>query len=125
MRYHGLIFIKNKILKESLEQSSRDDGSFCKDDSVLDYKVDRNVNSQCIVLPTGINSLAHYLFELITRLFYVKNKKNIKIIINDKISKDNIDILLNYGIKKNQILIKPILENWKIKELIFSYPFLL
>ncbi len=115
MRYHGLIFIKNKILKESLEQSSRDDGSFCKDDSVLDYKVDHNVNSQCIVLPTGINSLAHYLFESITRLFYVKNKKNIKIIINDKISKDNIDILLNYGIKKNQILIKPIQKIGKLK----------
>jgi len=119
LRYHGLIFIKNKILKESLEQSSRDDGSFCKDDSVIDYKVNRNVNSQCIVLPTGVNSLAHYLFESITKLYNVKNNKNIKVIINDKISNDIVDILLNYGIKKKQILIKPILENWKIKELIF------
>ncbi len=36
-----------------------------------------------------------------------------------KFLKITLIILLNYGIKKNQILIKPILENWKIKELIF------
>jgi capsular polysaccharide biosynthesis protein len=52
-------------------------------------------------------------------LYYVKSKKNIKVIINNKISEDIVEILLAYGIKKNQILIKPIFENWKIKELVF------
>ena len=38
---------------------------------------------------------------------------------NDKIAKHIIEILLSYGFKKKQILIKPVSENWKIKELIF------
>ena len=118
LRYHGLIFVDNRIIKESLENSWYDQ-NFYKDESVLNYKIHRNVNSQCIVLSTGTNNLAHYLFESIVKLYYVKSNKNIKVVINNKISKDIVKILLAYGIKNNQILIKPILENWKIKELVF------
>ena len=118
LRYHGLIFVGNRIVKESLENSWYDQ-NFYKNANVLNCKIDRNVDSQCIVLSTGTNNLAHYLFESIIKLYYVRNNKNIKVIINNKISKDIVEILLAYGVKKNQILIKPILENWKIKDLVF------
>jgi hypothetical protein len=118
LRYHGLIFVDNRIIKESLENSWYDQ-NFYKDESVLNYKIHRNVDFQCIVLSTGTNNLAHYLFESIVKLQYVKTNQNIKVIINNKISEDIVKILLAYGIKNNQILKKPILENWKIKELVF------
>ncbi len=63
LRYHGLIFIKNKILKESLDKDSMSMNFIVIALRVLIIKWTDNVNSQCIVLPTGINSLAHYLFE--------------------------------------------------------------
>lgn len=118
LRYHGLIFINNKILNESIKDSWYDNNYLGSSD-ILDYKIDRNINDQCLVLSTGTNSLGHYLFESIIKLYYVKNNKDIKIIINNKISKDVIEILLSYGFKKHQILIKPIFENWRIKELVF------
>lgn len=118
LRYHGLIFINNKILNESIKDSWYDNNYLGSPD-ILDYKIDRNINDQCLVLSTGTNSLGHYLFESIIKLYYVKNNKNIKIIINNKISKDIIEILLGYGFKKNQILTKPISENWRIKKLVF------
>lgn len=118
LRYHGLIFVDNRIIKESLENSWYDQ-NFYKDESVLNYKIHRNVDFQCIVLSTGTNNLAHYLFESIVKLHYAKTNKNIKVVINNKISEDIVKILLAYGIKNNQILKKPILENWKIKELVF------
>jgi hypothetical protein len=118
LRYHGLIFVNNRMIKESLKNSWYDQ-NFFKDESVINYKIHRNVDSQCIVLSTGTNNLAHYLFESIVKLYYVKNNKNIKVVINNKISKDIVKILFAYGIKNNQILIKPLLENWRIKELVF------
>jgi len=117
LRYHGLIFVNNKILNESIKDSWYDNNYLGSPD-ILDYKIDQNINDQCLVLSTGTNSLGHYLFESIIKLYYVKNNNNIKIIINNKISKDIIEILLSYGFKKNQILIKPIFENWRIKELV-------
>ena len=92
LRYHGLFFVDNRIIKESLENSWYDQ-NFYKDESVLKYKINRNVDSRCIVLSTGTNNLAHYLFESIVKLYYVKSNKNIKVIINNKISEDIVEIL--------------------------------
>ena len=118
VRYHGLIMTNNHTIKESIDNSWYDE-NILKSTDLTNYKINKIIDGQCIMLSTGTNNLAHYLFESFTKLYYVKNNKKIKIIINDKISKYIIEILLAYGIKKNQILIKPINDNWKIKELIF------
>ncbi len=118
LRYHGLILIDNNVLKESVENSWYDEKYF-KNTNLLNYNVDKRLNYTCIVLSTGTNNLAHYLFESLTKLYYVKNNKEIKVIINEKIAKHILEILYAYGLRKNQILVKPINENWQIKKLIF------
>jgi hypothetical protein len=118
LRFHGLMMVNNSTIKESIDNSWYDE-NILNYTNLNDYKINRIIEGQCIVLSTGTNNLAHYLFESFTKLYYLKNNKKIKIIINDKISKYIVEILLAFGIKRNQILIKPINENWKIKELIF------
>ena len=118
LRFHGLMMVNNSTIKESVDNSWYDE-NILKYTNLTNYKINRIIEGQCIVLSTGTNNLAHYLFESFTKLYYVKTNKKIKIIINDKISKYIVEILLAFGIKRNQILIKPINENWKIKELIF------
>jgi len=115
VRGHGLIVIKKKILRESLDNCWYDKYNL----NFNRYKIDRHVNDTCIILPTGVNVLGHFIFESLIRLYYVRNYKNIKIIINENISNSLIDLILNYKIRRNQILIKPLKENWKIKNLIF------
>ena len=99
VRYHGLVFSGKKLIKESIENSWYDN-EFLQNKKLDKFNINRVINSKCILLSSGTNNLAHFLFESLTKLYYVENIKKVKVIINDKISNHIIEILLAYGFKK-------------------------
>jgi hypothetical protein len=117
--FHALISINGYLVKESIVNSFWDYYFLESDKYLFIPKITKTINGKSIILPTASNHLGHYIFESLVRLSCLSNFENTKFIVHENISPYLIEILLAYGIKKNQILKKPVFETWNIKELVF------
>ncbi len=117
--FRGLISFNQYVIQESIKHSIWDPVFKIENNKILIPKITKIINENAIIFPTAYGSLGHYIFESIIRLYYLKKIKEYKIIVYETIPKYLIEILLNLGLKKKQILFKKLNESWKIKKLLF------
>jgi|LakMenEpi03Aug12_release.lakeMendotaPanAssembly.Ray.scaffolds.fasta_scaffold63507_5 hypothetical protein len=122
LSFHGTISKKNMILNETRSLSLRDglyNGLNDNKNKTSIPKVNKFINSSCIVFPTTGSSIGHYFLESLSTLLLFKNYNKLKIIVDYNIPKYIVDILNYFKVEKKNIIKKKAFESWKIKKIFF------